>query len=167
MSEGISYPYFTSKTFDWGKNNMKKSQLPKDAGIHVYSTFKGKRYSTFKGKRYSTFKGKRIEDHIKPLNEPIRISFETYVYLKRLIAQEQEKLEKEFYIACDFIPYETIKESRCRDEQFPSPLEKAHRIFLDQHYKLERMFEELHAAAASTYKDHPNFETRKFWGVEA
>jgi hypothetical protein len=31
--------------------------------------------------------------------------------------------------------------------------------------ELEKMREELHDAAASSYKDHPNPEMRKWWGL--
>lgn len=88
------------------------------------------------------------------------MSYETYAYLKSLIEQAENKLEKEYQVSCDFIPIEAPK----RGQQ--TGRDKAHKIFSDAWAKLRNMREELHDAAACTYKDHPNPEMRKFWGLK-
>lgn len=93
-------------------------------------------------------------------SEPLRMSFDSYLYLKNLIAFEMQKLEKDFQTAINFIPNEGYKYGR------KTGLDKAHEIFMTAYHKLSMMKEELAAAAAATYKDHPNPEMRKFWGVK-
>lgn len=88
-----------------------------------------------------------------------RMSYETYAYLKYLIETREQKLDLDFQTAINFIPSEMPKRGQ-------SGLEKAHDIYRKEWRRLQDMKEELHDAAACTYKDHPNPEMRKFWGLE-
>jgi hypothetical protein len=97
---------------------------------------------------------------MKRNTEPLRMSWETYFYLKKLIEQQMVKLEDDFRTAINFIPSEPVYRRRKK-----SGLEKAHDIFSKEYAKLRKMKEELHTAAASTYKDHPNPKMQKFWGL--
>jgi hypothetical protein len=99
---------------------------------------------------------------MKKTTEPLRMSYETYAYLKSLIEQQMIKLENDFRTACYFIPPQSLKGIRLGT---PSGVDKAHNIFSKEHIKLKKMKDELHTAAASTYKDHPNPKMREFWGL--
>lgn len=89
----------------------------------------------------------------------IRMPYDTYAYLRSLIEDQQKKLEKEFQTACGYIPSESAWGNK------ETGRDKAHKIFSKSSSQLDRMKKELTAAAASTYKDHPNTEMRKFWGL--
>jgi hypothetical protein len=89
-----------------------------------------------------------------------RISFETYRYITSLIDAQMTRLEINFQTATWFIPDEPYKLGKM------SGLDKAHKVFSDENAKLRKMKDELHLVAQQTYKDHPNPEMRKFWGVE-
>jgi len=93
-------------------------------------------------------------------HEPQRMSYETYVFLRTLLEEYMEKWEGKFRSACLFIPSEATKSGNL------SGIERAHRIFMTEHMKLDKMKEELHMAAAATYKDHPNADMRKYWGLK-
>ena len=90
----------------------------------------------------------------------VRMEVRTYQYLNALIAEDIEKLKRHFQIACNFIPSEEYKDGE------KSGIEKAHKIFSDHHAFLRKTEEQLHIAAASTYKDHPSLEMRQFWGLD-
>jgi hypothetical protein len=87
----------------------------------------------------------------------MRMSYETYLALKSLLMGEQQKLHKEYVIALGFLPYS--------GETYPVVTETAHKVYRDRQKMLTTQLEELHAAAAATYKDHPNPDMRKFWGL--
>lgn len=97
---------------------------------------------------------------MKKTTESLRMSYETYAYLKSLIEQQMAKLEDDFRRALNFIPSEPVYRRRK-----PSGIDKAHDIFSKEYAKLRKMKEELHTAAASTYKDHPNLKMKEFWGL--
>lgn len=86
--------------------------------------------------------------------------YESYAVLRALVEQRQEELVKRFQSACNFIPTETPKRG------VKSGMDKAHEIFSKENAMLKQVQEDLHAACQSTYKDHPNPEMRKFWGIE-
>ena len=88
-----------------------------------------------------------------------RMSYETYAYLRGLLESQEKKLERNYQIACGFIPSEPPKRGQ------KSGIEKAHEVFRREWRVLAEMKEELHDAAANTYKDHPSQEMRKFWGL--
>jgi NAD+ synthase len=92
--------------------------------------------------------------------EPMRMTYESYARLKNLISLDIRRLEGDFQSALNFIPSENFKPGA------KSGLDKAHRIFSDAYGTLEKMKEELHAAAAATYLDHPNPKMKEFWGVK-
>jgi hypothetical protein len=100
------------------------------------------------------------ELNIPKSTKSFRMPYETYSYLKSLIEVQMATVEKEFNIACRFIPPETPKGDKL------TGLGKAHKIFAREYSTLDRMKEDLHAASQETYKDHPNPEMRKFWGLE-
>lgn len=87
------------------------------------------------------------------------MTYESYAYIRNLIDADMQKLEHHFRIACGFIPSETPKKGE-------SGITKAHKIFLEKHSEILRAKEEFFTAAANMYKDHPNPEMRKFWGLE-
>ncbi len=93
-------------------------------------------------------------------SDPKRMSYESYAALRKLIQREQKRLEEHYQIACWFLPTETYKHGT------KSTLDKVHGIFMERYHELTVMEEELHIAAACTYKDHPNPEMRKFWGIK-
>lgn len=88
------------------------------------------------------------------------MSYETYAYLRSLVEDQQKKLEREYQTACTYIPTERPNRNK------ETGRDKAYKIFLESSAQLDRIKDELKAAAASTYKDHPNPEMRKFWGIE-
>jgi hypothetical protein len=45
-------------------------------------------------------------------------------------------------------------------------IDVAHKIFRERSRSLDDMKDELHDCAASAYKNHPNPDMRKFWGLE-
>lgn len=92
--------------------------------------------------------------------ETTRMDFESYQILKNLIESALNKLEKDFRTACNFIPSEQYKRG------VPSGIEKAHKIFSNEHARLKKAQTQLHVAASATYKDHPKKEMRQFWGLE-
>ena len=91
---------------------------------------------------------------------PQRMSYETYAYLISLVEDQFTKLEREYHRACFFIPPEPYRKGR------KSSLDKAYDIFMAQCANLRKVKDELLIAARATYKDHPNPEMRKFWGLE-
>jgi hypothetical protein len=91
--------------------------------------------------------------------EPFRMPYESYALLRALVEQRQEKLTERFRSACDFIPSETPK---CGEQ---SGIDKAHEIFRKENAVLNQLKEDLHQAAQATYKDHPNPDMKKFWGL--
>jgi hypothetical protein len=120
-----------------------------------------------KPKRKSPPRIKKVEDTIDRLAnlmagkpEPFRMEFQAYTSIKELIEQAEGKLERDYLTACQFIPIE----SSINYEK--TAIAKANAIFHKELGRLRRMKESLHSAAALTYKDHPNKEMRKFWGVE-
>lgn len=90
----------------------------------------------------------------KTKKERQRMSYETYAYLSSLIGKQAGALEMEFHVACDYVSQE------------PDGVTKAHKIFLERQAKLTNVQNELHAACAETYRDHPNPEMREFWGIK-
>ena len=96
---------------------------------------------------------------MKP-DDPVRMSYETYAYLRSLVEDQDKKLERDFQTACSYIPLEVPRGNK------ETGRDKAHKIFLEMASQLTQIKGELKAAAASTYKDHPNPEMRKFWGIE-
>ena len=84
--------------------------------------------------------------------KPVRMSYDTYAYLRSLVEDQKKKLEREFQIACNYIPRETPKGDKLTN------LDKAHKIFSDQYANLNVILEELRVAAQATYKDHPSKE---------
>ena len=90
---------------------------------------------------------------------PKRMSYESYAAIKKLIQVEKKRLEEHYQIACWFIPPEPYKYGK------KSTLDKIHEVFTKHYHDLVVMENELHDAAAHTYKDHPNPEMRKFWGL--
>lgn len=87
--------------------------------------------------------------------EKFRMPYETYSYLKSLIEFSINELEKDFHTACTFIPM----------DEYPTGIDKAHKIFSKEHAHLKKMAADLHRASQETYRDHPDAEMRKFWGL--
>ena len=96
----------------------------------------------------------------KPKIEPLGMQWETYAFLKSLLEEAKKQLERDYRKSIDFIPPEPHRPKTI------SGRERAHRIFSDAYAKLCKMGDELHTAAAATYKDHPRREMREFWGLE-
>src|SRR5271157_1164127 len=99
-------------------------------------------------------------DRMVLTDKPIRMTWPNYYYLRSLVEHQQEVLERNYHVALSFIPSEKF------DPKRESGSDKAHRIFSDEYAKLNQIKDELHAAAASTYKDHPRKEMRQFWELE-
>lgn len=89
-----------------------------------------------------------------------RMSLDTYLYLNALIDENRRTIENSYRSALTFIPFEPY------DPKVTSGVTKAHKIFMEWDTKLKKMKEELHLAAASTYKDHPRKKMREFWGLK-
>lgn len=102
-------------------------------------------------------KAKRVDPPAP--KQPIRMSYETYAYLKSLVEDQKKRLERDFQTACGFLPSNFVVKG-------VSAMDKAHEVFRKHCGELNVIDEELHAAAQATYKDHPNPEMRKFWGLE-
>jgi len=95
-----------------------------------------------------------------PKKETVRMEFETYVYIKKLLEQSEAKLHRDYLTALEFIPAEPFTNYE-KTGTF-----KAADIFRNESEKLSKMKKELHSAAGATYKDHPNIEMRKVWGLD-
>jgi len=93
-----------------------------------------------------------------------RMSYKNYAYLKALITREKERTTQDFRNACSFLP--KSDENGLGNLQRLKVNDYAYKIFNDEYHGLTLLEEELHDAVASTYKDHPNPEMRKFWGLE-
>jgi len=96
----------------------------------------------------------------EPVQKPVRMSYETYAYLKSLVEDQKRKLELEFRMACNFIP------SNSGVVKGLSGIDRAHEIFRKHQGELNKVEEELYAAVQAAYRDHPNKEMREFWGLE-
>ena len=84
------------------------------------------------------------------------MKYETYSYIKNLLAKEKSILHKDFQTACSFISTSSWKKG----------VDEVHKVFSQRLYNIEQMEQELYDAAAATYKNHPNPEMRKFWGLK-
>jgi hypothetical protein len=89
------------------------------------------------------------------------MSYETFAFLNKLIEKEMIRLENDFDTACHFIPAEPDKK---RGQA--SGIDRAHKIYMEESAKLDHAKEELRAAVQAQYRDHPNPEMRKFWGIQ-
>ena len=123
-----------------------------------------------KSKRKATPKVAKVENTIEALvnlmagkKEPVRMEYDSYVLLRDLLDNAMVKFENDFRTACRFIPSQPLSEIR---KGIPSGIDKAHKIFSEHYSKMRQAKVQLHAAAASTYKDHPNLDMRKFWGLD-
>ena len=85
--------------------------------------------------------------------DPIRISYESYAYLRALVEKDIVNLEREYHMACAFLSE-------------PKSISDAHKNFMVALRKKRLAFDSLHLAASAMYKDHPNPEMRKFWCLE-
>jgi len=103
-------------------------------------------------------KAKRDKTPVLEVVQPLRMSYETYAYLKSLVQDQRKKLERDFQTACGFIPTGIVVKGL-------SGIDRAHEIFRKHQGELNKVEEELHAAAQASYADHPNPEMRKFWGI--
>lgn len=92
-----------------------------------------------------------------------RMEYDSYVMLRDLLDNAMVKLENDFRTACCFIPPQSSAEIR---KGIPSGIENAHKIFSEHYSKMRKAKTQLLVTAASTYKDHPNPEMRKFWCLE-
>jgi hypothetical protein len=90
---------------------------------------------------------------------PLRMSYATYTLLESLLQKEEQRLWQDYLTALRFIPSAAIKRKGL------TPVSAARKVYDVETAKLQAMREELRAAAASTYKDHPNPQMRKFWNV--
>lgn len=88
------------------------------------------------------------------------MSYETYVYIKSLIEKDVAGLDNDYMRAFRFIPSESYNPKKL------SGMDKAQKIYSDEWAKRKKMSDEFHSFAAATYKDHPDPEMRKFWGLE-
>ena len=102
-------------------------------------------------------KAKRVDPPAQ--KQPIRMSYETYAYLKSLVEDQKKKLERDFQTACAFLPSPNFVVKGV------SAMDRAHEVFRKHYADLNVIGEQLHAAAQATYKDHPNPEMREFWGL--
>lgn len=91
------------------------------------------------------------------------MSYPSYAYLKGLIDMAEGRLKHDFQISLMFIPNQTAKEIQ---KKYPSGVDRAHRILMEELAKIGQVRKELHAAVQAAYRDHPNPEMREFWGVE-
>jgi hypothetical protein len=103
-------------------------------------------------------KYKQMKKSKKP--EPLRMSYETYAYLKSLLEREMKLLDHDLKIAYNFIPKEPYERGKL------SGVDKANNIFITEYSRLNAMLTELWKVAQATYKDHPNLEMRRFWGLK-
>jgi len=71
-----------------------------------------------------------------------RMDWDSYAYLKSLVEKEKLKLESDFRMACCFIPPEQFKRGR------RTGIEKAHKIFLEEDSKLNKVLDDLRLAVA-------------------
>ena len=112
-------------------------------------------------------KGEKVIDQLHAMitngKPTVRMDFYSYTYLKNLLDDQLKKLEREFQTACNYIPSQTAVEIR---KGYPNALDKAHKIFSENHAQVTKIKNELHAVAAASYKDHPNPEMRAFWGLD-
>lgn len=86
----------------------------------------------------------------------MRMSLETYTFLKGLLALKDQEAQTNYLIASRFI----------KNDDGGKAMEHANEVYQAERKRIGIMFDELHAAAASTYKDHPFKEMREFWGLE-
>lgn len=89
----------------------------------------------------------------------IRMDYATYAYLKQHLEDDMDRLQKDYMIACSFIPHNRVIKG-------VSVIDEAHDIFTQKLSKLKTMQSELYAAAVSSYIDHPNPKMREFWGIK-
>lgn len=90
-------------------------------------------------------------------DNPVRMSYYTYAFLKAFLENEISKAHSEYVKALNFIP-DGHKYQKVRDH--------AWKVYLVERNKLEQMKIELKAAAQAAYLDHPNLEMREFWGIK-
>lgn len=84
----------------------------------------------------------------------MRITWNTYNYLRFLIEDQMEKLDQEYRTSLQYIKTGGDGTSYARE-------------IYDKHQKdLNQMLKELKSAAQASYKDHPSKEMREFWGIE-
>lgn len=89
----------------------------------------------------------------------MRMSYNSFAVLRKLVESQICKLENEFHIACNYIPSEPY------DPKKMSGIEKAHQIFMKEVAQYHDVLKDLHTMASESYKDHPNKEMREFWGL--
>jgi len=93
----------------------------------------------------------------------MRMTYDTYNFLKGLLDRELEQLHHQYVMALDFIPYENI--SSKKENGRKSGTEKASDILRIRLTEIFKMKTELYEAARNMYVDHPDEEMRKFWGI--
>lgn len=87
------------------------------------------------------------------------ISYESYAAILAMLEREQENLEREFRIACRFIPNEEYTGK-------PTGIHKALEIYRHHSKKISDATREFKAAAKEMYRNHPSAKMRKFWCVK-
>jgi len=88
------------------------------------------------------------------------MNYETYQYIYKLIVEDKKQLETDYLIAIQFIPSEPEKKGET------TGLAKAHKIFSTETAKLNKTLKDFHKVVSESYKNHPDPEMRKFWGLE-
>jgi uncharacterized protein involved in exopolysaccharide biosynthesis len=79
------------------------------------------------------------------------MTYDTYNFIGGLLDVELEKIHLDYLKALDFIPY--------------GDTSKAHNVYQAKRHRIINMKIQLQDAAASMYANHPDLETRRFWGV--
>ena len=88
-----------------------------------------------------------------------RFSYEEYVYVLNLLEKESKKLESNYLMSMEFMEDEPF------DLDKKSNKEKAYDIYRKKLTSINRIKEKFNKTVSDSYKDHPNKEMRKFWGV--
>lgn len=97
------------------------------------------------------------------VEKPVRMSYQTYAYLKDLVEERRKLLQREYLNACRYIPPQPIADIRKRKK---SGLDIANEIYREKDREFTIVLKELKAAAVASHKDNPNAALREFWGLK-
>jgi hypothetical protein len=87
------------------------------------------------------------------------MTYESYAYIRDTIKNQIDVLDNNYRIAINFIPSEPYNSKK------PSGIDKAHQIYMKEYSRLRAIQKEFHRTVQHFYKEHPNIEMRKFWGL--
>ena len=83
------------------------------------------------------------------------MKYNTYKWFKDCIHDAKVKLEDDWRASTNFYRFSSNKDNN-----------SAYDVFREEYNKLTEMEKELLKSAQSVYKNHPDIEMRKFWGIE-